>query len=133
MNYKIMFRTPYLIRIKVSIFNQLKIFDSLLPFFSNDSQPSFFSSCSNFLVNPLPTSVYSIYKPLILDGFLKFWCFSLDFARMDTKTPSFLSFWLLWIFLVRRGIFILYNFSYLYLGPISFMCTIFYPHIFFFL
>jgi hypothetical protein len=37
--------------------------------------PPFFSSCSNFLVNPLPTSVYSTY---ILDGFLKFWCFSFD-------------------------------------------------------
>jgi len=68
--HKSMFRTPYPVRIKVSIFNQSKIFNS--PFFSSDSRPSLFSFCSNFLVNPLPTSVYSTYKPLILDGFLKF-------------------------------------------------------------
>jgi len=56
-----MFRTPYPVRIKILIFNQLKIFNSLLSFF-----------LVQFLVNPLLTSVYPIYKPLILDGFLKF-------------------------------------------------------------
>jgi len=55
----------------------------------------------NFLINPLPTSVYSIYKRLILDGFLKFWCFSLDFARMDTKLPLFFPYGCC-RFLVRR-------------------------------
>jgi len=88
----------------------------LPPFLSNDSQPFIFFSCSIFLVNPLPTGVYSICNPLILDGFLKFWCFSLDFARMDTKTPSFLSYDCC-RFLVRIRVFMLYNFSYLHLGP----------------
>jgi hypothetical protein len=36
-------------------------------------------------------------------------------------------------FLVRRGVFILYNFFYLYLGPISFKCIIFFPVSFYFL
>jgi hypothetical protein len=56
-----MFRTPYLVRIKILIFNQLKIFNSLFSFL-----------LVQFLVNPLLTSVYPIYKPLILDGFLEF-------------------------------------------------------------
>ena len=85
MTYRTMFRTLYLVRIKASIFNQSKSFDFL---FSNDSWPSLFSFCSNFLVNPLPTSVYSTYKPLILDGFLKFLCFSLDLGRTNSKSPS---------------------------------------------
>jgi hypothetical protein len=55
-----MFRTPYHVWIKILIFNQLKIFNSLLSFLVQ------------FLVNPLLTSVYANYKPLILDGFLKF-------------------------------------------------------------
>jgi hypothetical protein len=118
-----MFRTLYLVRIKASIFNKSKIFDSL---FSNDSRLSLFSHCSNILVNPLPTSVYSTYKPLILDGFLKFWCFSLDLARTNSKTPSFFPYGCCKV-LVRRGVFILHNFSYLYLGPISFKCIIFAP------
>jgi len=46
--FKIMFRIPYPVQIKILIFNQLKIFNSLL------------------------SSVYPIYKLLILDGFLKF-------------------------------------------------------------
>jgi hypothetical protein len=116
-----MFRTPYLVRIKVLIFNHLKIFNSLLSFLMTVGPPS-------FLVNPLPTSVYSIYKPLILDGFLKFWCFSLDFARMDTKLPLFFPYSCC-RFLVRRGVFILYNFSYLHLNPISFKCIILFNQI----
>ena len=135
-----MFRTPYPIQIKISIFNQLKIFNSLLSFLMTVWPPSsllvqffffffFFSffldlrkhhppesalygprwasktptvpgsykrytpwleletycadlnpfaitprplRTSIFLVNPLLTSVYSIYKLLILNGFLKF-------------------------------------------------------------
>jgi len=58
--FKIMFRIPYLIQIKILIFNQLKIFNSLLSFLVQ------------FLGNPLLSSVYPIYKLLILDGFLKF-------------------------------------------------------------
>ena len=73
-----MFRTSYPVRIKILIFNQLKIFNSLLTFL-----------LVQFLVNPLLTSVYPIYKPLILDGFLKFQCFTFDFARMDTKLSIF--------------------------------------------
>ena len=73
-----MFRTPYPVRIKILIFNQLKIFNSLLTFL-----------LVQFLVNPLLTSVYPIYKPLILDGFLKFQCFSLDFAIMGIKLSIF--------------------------------------------
>jgi hypothetical protein len=117
-----MFRTPYPIRIKVSIFNQSKIFNSLL--FSNDNRPSIFSSCSNLLVNPLPTSVYSTYKPLILDGFLKFWCFSLDLQEWIQRLPLFFPYGCC-RFLVRRGVFILHKFSYLLLGPISLKCIIF--------
>jgi len=49
-----MFRTPYLVRIMVSILNQSKIFDSPI---SNDSQPSFISLPLKFFVNPLPTCV----------------------------------------------------------------------------
>jgi len=56
-----MFRIPYPIQIKILIFNQLKIFNSLLSFFLVQS-----------LGNPLLSSVYPIYKFLILDGFLKF-------------------------------------------------------------
>jgi hypothetical protein len=59
--FKIMFRIPYPIQIKILIFNQLKIFNSLLSFFLVQS-----------LGNPLLSSVYPIYKFLILDGFLKF-------------------------------------------------------------
>ena len=59
--FKIMFRTPYPIQIKIMIFNQLKIFNSLLSFL-----------LVQFLVNPLLSNVYHIYKLLILDGFLKF-------------------------------------------------------------
>ena len=73
-----MFRTPYPVRIKILIFNQLKIFNSLISFL-----------LVQFLDNPLLSSVYLIYKPLILDGFLKFQCFSLDFARMGIKLPIF--------------------------------------------
>jgi hypothetical protein len=86
-----MFRTLYLVRIKALIFNQLKNFDSL---FSNDSRPSLFSPCSNFLVNHLPTSVYSTYKPLILDGFLKFSVPLLIWQEQIQKLPPF-SLWLL--------------------------------------
>jgi hypothetical protein len=59
--FKIIFKTPYPVRIKILIFNQLKIFNSLLSFL-----------LVQFLSNPLLLSVYPIYKPLILDGFLKF-------------------------------------------------------------
>jgi len=114
-----MFRTPYPVRIKVSIFNQSKIFNSLL-LFSNDSRPSLFSSCSNFLVNPLPTSVYSNYKLLILDGFLKFWCFSLDLQEWIQKL-SFLPLWLLQIFGEKRSI---------YTKTLSFLLLFLPPHLF---
>jgi hypothetical protein len=100
-----MFRTPYPVLIKILIFNQLKI-----------STPSVLFFLFNFLVNPLHTSVYPIYKPLILDGFLKFsW-----FCKNGYKTPYFLSLWFLQIFGEER-VFILYNFPYLYLGsfPLS--------------
>jgi hypothetical protein len=59
--FKIMFRIPYLVQIKILIFNQLKIFNSFLSFL-----------LIQFLGNPLLSSVYPIYKLLILDGFLKF-------------------------------------------------------------
>jgi len=59
--FKIMFRIPYPVQIKILIFNQLKIFNSLLSFLLVQS-----------LGNPLLSSVYPIYKFLILDGFLKF-------------------------------------------------------------
>jgi len=48
-----MFRTPYPVRIKVLIFNQLKIFQ-LPPFLPNDSQPSIFSSYSISLLITCP-------------------------------------------------------------------------------
>jgi len=114
-----MFRTPYPVRIKVSIFNQSKIFNSLL-LFSNDSRPSLFSSCSNFLVNPLPTSVYSNYKLLILDGFLKFWCFSLDLQEWIQKLSLFFPYGCC-RFLVRRGVFI---------QKLSFLLLFLPPHLF---
>ena len=85
-----MFRTPYSVRIKILIFNQLKIFNSLLSFL-----------LVQFLVSPLLTSVYPIYKPLIQDGFLKLQCFSLDFSRMGIKLPIF-SHYGFCRFLVRR-------------------------------
>jgi len=113
-----MFRTPYPVRIKVLIFNQLKIFQ-LPPFLSNDSQPSIFSSCSISLLIPCPQVFISSINPSSWMVFLKFWCFSLDFARMNTKTPSFLSLWFLQI-LVRIGVFMPYNFSYLHLGAYIF-------------
>jgi hypothetical protein len=87
MTYKTMFKTLYLVRIKVWIFNQSKLFDT--PFSLMIVGPS-----SSLFVNPLSTSIYSTYKPLILGGFLKFWCFSLDLARTKIKNPS-LSFKLL--------------------------------------
>jgi len=59
--FKIMFRIPYPVQIKILIFNQLKIFNSLLSFL-----------LVQFLGNFLLSSVYPIYKLLILDGFLKF-------------------------------------------------------------
>jgi len=62
MNFlKIMFRTPYPVQIKILIFNELKIFNSLLSFL-----------LIQFLGNPLLLSVYPIYNLLILDEFLKF-------------------------------------------------------------
>ena len=101
-----MFRTPYLVRIKVSIFNQSKIFDSP---FSNGNWPSLLSPCLIFLVNPLPISVYSTYKPLILDGFLEFWCFFLDLVSVySTYKPlildGFLKFWCFFLDLARTKI-----------------------------
>jgi hypothetical protein len=59
--FKIMFGTPYPVRIKILIFNRLNIFNSLLSFL-----------LVQFLGNPLLSGAYPIYKPLILDGFLKF-------------------------------------------------------------
>ena len=59
--FKIIFRTPYPVQIKILIFNQLKILNSLLSFL-----------LVQFLGNPLLSDAYPIYKPLILDGFLKF-------------------------------------------------------------
>jgi len=47
MTQKTMFRTPYPVRIKVSIFNSLV-------FFLMTASPPFFSSCSNFLLIPYP-------------------------------------------------------------------------------
>jgi hypothetical protein len=69
------------------------------------------------MLHPLPTSVYSTYKSLILDGFLKFWCFSLDWQEWIQKLPLFFPYGC-FRFLVRRWVFILYNFNYLHLGPI---------------
>ena len=112
-----MFRTPYLVRIKVLIINQLKMFYSP---FSSGSQPSLLFSSSNFLVNLLPTSVYSTYKPLILDGFLEI-LVSLSWFCKNGYKNSLFSLWLLQIFGEQgRWVFIPYNFSYLHLGPISF-------------
>jgi hypothetical protein len=82
-----MFRTPYLVRIKVLIINQLKMFYSP---FSSGSQPSLLFSSSNFLVNLLPTSVYSTYKPLILDGFLEILVSLLILQEWIQKLPLFL-------------------------------------------
>jgi len=59
--FKIMFRISYPVQIKILIFNQLKISNSLLSFL-----------LVQFLGNPLLSRVYPIYKLLILDGFLKF-------------------------------------------------------------
>jgi len=59
--FKLMFRIPYPVQIKIVIFNQLKIFNSLISFL-----------LVQFLGNPMPLSVYPIYKLLILEGFLKF-------------------------------------------------------------
>jgi hypothetical protein len=56
-----MFRIPYPVQIKILIFNQLKTFNSLFSFL-----------IVQFLGNPLLSSVYPIYKLLILDGFLNF-------------------------------------------------------------
>jgi len=59
--FNIMFRIPYPVQIKILIFNQLEIFNSLLSFLLVQS-----------LGNPLLSSVYPIYKFFILDRFLKF-------------------------------------------------------------
>jgi len=59
--FKIMFRIPYLVQIKILIFNELKILNSFFSFL-----------LVQFLSNPLLSSVYPIFKLLILDGFLKF-------------------------------------------------------------
>jgi hypothetical protein len=77
-----MFRTPYLVRIKVLILNQSKIFYSP---FSNDNRPYLLSLPSKFLVNPLLTSVYSTYKLLILDEFLGFSVFLSWFGKNTIK------------------------------------------------
>jgi hypothetical protein len=129
MTYRTIFRTPYLVRIKVSILNQSKNFNSPI---ANDKRSSLLSLPSNFLVNPLLTSVYSTYKLFILDGFLGFLVFLFWFGKNKIKkllpflvmaTPVFEE--------QGRGVFIPYNFSYLYLGPISFKCIIFPPQLFF--
>jgi hypothetical protein len=77
-----MFRTPYLVRIKISILNQSKNFNSP---FSNDSHPSLLSLPLKFLINPLPTNVYSTYKLLILDEFLGFLVFLSWFGKNKIK------------------------------------------------
>jgi len=59
--FNIMFRIPYPVQIKILIFNQLKILNSFFSFL-----------LVQFLSNPLLSSVYPIFKLLILDGFLKF-------------------------------------------------------------
>ena len=103
--FKIMFRIPYPVQIKILIFNQLRIFNSLLSFL-----------LVQFLGNPLLSSVYPIYKLLILDGFLKFQCFSLDFPRMGIKLLIFSPYGSYRIFFGEKRIFILYIFPYLHLG-----------------
>jgi hypothetical protein len=81
------------------------------------STPSFLFFLFNFFVNPLHTSVYPIYIPLILDEFLKFYCLSLDFARMGTKFPIFFPYGSCIFFFCEERVFTLYNFPYLHLGP----------------
>ena len=100
--FKIMFRTPYPVQIRIFIFNQLKIFNSLLSFL-----------LVQFIGNPLLSSIYRIYKLLILDGFLKFQCFSLDFSKMGIKLLIFSPYGSYRFVLVRR--------EYLY-SIFSFIC-----------
>jgi hypothetical protein len=120
-----MFRTPYLVRIKVLILNQSKIFN--YPF-SNDKRPSFLSLSLKFLVNHLPTSVYSTYKPLILDGFLRFFCVSLlIWQEQNKKLPTSLLIVATGFDEQGRRVFIPHSFSYLHLSLISFKCIIFVP------
>jgi hypothetical protein len=121
-----MFRTPYPVRIKVSIFNQSKIFNSLL-FFLMTVDPSFSLLVQIFLLIICP-QVFIL--PIILDEFLNFRCFSLDFQKWIQKLPLFFSYGCC-RFLVRKLVFMLYKFFYLYLGPIFFKCIIFAPTSFF--
>jgi hypothetical protein len=90
------------------------------------ADPPLFSSCSIFLVNPLPTGVYFDLQPLILDGFLKF---GVSLLISKNRYQNSLSFFTIVadLFLVRRVVFMLYNYSYLHLGPIFFKCIHFAP------
>jgi hypothetical protein len=128
MTYRTIFRTPYLVRIKVSILNQSKNFNSPI---ANDRRSSLLSLPLNFLVNPLLTSVYSIYKLFILDGFLGFLVFLFWFGKNKIKKLPFLLMATPVFEEQGRGVFTPYNFSYLYLGSISFKCIIFPSQLFF--
>ena len=121
---KTMFRTPYLVRIKVSIFN------SLLFFLMTVALPSSLL-VQIFLLIRCP-QVFILPITLNLGWVLEILVFLSWFAKMDTKTPSFLSLRFLQIFDEKR-VFMLYNYSYLHLGSIFFKCIIFAPRNFFLL
>jgi len=94
-----MFRIPYPVQIKILIFNQLKIFNSLLSFL-----------LLHFLGNPLLL--------VLLSWFLK----------NGYKTPYLLSLWFLQILFGEERVFILYIFLYLHLGPL-FSLSVFFSSI----
>jgi hypothetical protein len=122
--HKTMFRIPYLVWIKVSI----------PPFLSNDSRPSPLLFLFNFfLLIPCPP-VFILPITLNLVWVLEILVFLSWFAKIDKKKklPFFFPYGCC-RFLVRRWVFMLYNYFYLHFGPIFFKCIIFAPTSFFLL
>ena len=101
-------------------------------FFLMTADPPLFSSCSIFflLIPCLPVFIFFFtYNP-------KSWMGSWNLVSLlickNRYQNSFSSFFTIVtdLFLVRRVVFMLYNYSYLHLDPIFFKCICFCPHIF---
>ena len=113
--FKIMFRIPYPIQIKILIFNQLKIFNSLLSFLLVQF-PSFLFLLFNFLV----ILCSQVFIPSISSkSWMGSWNFSvsLDFSRMGIKLSIFSPYGSYRFCFGEERVFILYIFPYLHLGP----------------
>jgi hypothetical protein len=87
--------------------------------------PPLFSSCSNFLVNPLPTSVYSTNN-LNLGWILGIFCVSLMICKKKNGYKnSLFSF-----FMIAADLYLFIYYYYFHLGPIFFKCIHFSPLLF---